>query len=144
MYQAGARGFDADAHHPYNGTAAETPSTPPPRGTRGQKPTAVTLGNIDVLIAEVTRLFGNKRIWITEYGYQTNPTDSFFGVPWKKQALYLTEAVDTARRHPRIDMFVWFLLVDEVRPEGWQSGLISADGVWKPAYAAFQAAALGS
>jgi hypothetical protein len=30
----------------------------------------------------VTRLYGNKRIWITEYGYQTNPPDEFFGVSW--------------------------------------------------------------
>ena len=33
----------------------------------------MTLGNIGDLITLVTQLYGNKRIWITEYGYQTNP-----------------------------------------------------------------------
>ena len=49
MKLAGATGFDAYAHHPYYGSPAETPSTPPPTPSRGQAPTAVTLGNIDLL-----------------------------------------------------------------------------------------------
>ena len=32
---------------------------------------AVELGNINTLIAEVNRLWGKKRIWITEYAWQT-------------------------------------------------------------------------
>jgi hypothetical protein len=139
---AGAKGFDAYAHHPYYGTPVETPSTPPAPGPAGQPPTAVTLGNLDVLIAEVNRLFGRKRFWITEYGYQTNPPDDFFGVTWAKQAQYLKEAVAIARKNPFVDMFLWFLLVDETRPEGWQSGLIAADGTRKPAIAAFRKVAL--
>ena len=36
-------------------------------------------------------------------------------------------------------MFIWFLLRDELRGnEGWQSGLLSAGGVKKPSFAAFQ------
>ena len=61
----------------------------------------------------MTRLYGNKRIWITEYGYQTNPPDPIFGVSWKKQAAYLTQAFAIARKNPRIDMMLWFLLKDE-------------------------------
>jgi hypothetical protein len=34
-------------------------------------------------------------------------------------------------------MFLWFLLKDESRPEGWQSGLITAGGVKKPSFTAF-------
>jgi len=141
MKTFGAKGFDAYAHHPYYGAPSETPSTPPPAGARGQAPTAVTLGNINVLIREVTRLYGGKRIWITEYGYQTNPPDRIFGVSFANQAKYLTQAHGIAKRHPRIDMFLWFLLRDERRPkldEGWQSGLLTADGRRKPAFAAFQ------
>jgi hypothetical protein len=140
LRKAGATGFDAYAHHPYYGSPAETPTTKPPPGARGQPPTAVTLGNFNTLVAEVTRLWGPKRFWITEYGYQTNPTDTFFGVSWAKQARYLREAVAIARKHPRIDMFLWFLLVDEARIEGWQSGLVTADGTRKPAFQAFQKA----
>jgi putative glycosyl hydrolase len=140
MKKAGAKGFDAYAHHPYYGGPRETPSTPPPQGIHGNAATAITLGNIKLLVSEVTRLYGNKRIWITEYGYQTNPPDRIVGVSWAKQARYLTQAYGIAKRHPRIDMFIWFLLRDERRltNEGWQSGLLTAGGVKKPAFAAFQ------
>ena len=87
----------------------------------------------------MTRLYGNKRIWITEYGYQTNPPDRIFGVSRANQAQYLTQSYGIAKKHPRIDMFIWFLLRDELRgDEGWQSGLLSAGGVKKPSFAAFQ------
>ncbi len=141
MKKAGATGFDAYAHHPYYGGPSESPTTPPPTPTRGQAPTAITLGNLDLLIREVTKLYGGKRIWITEYGYQTNPPDPIFGVTLAKQAQYLTQAFAIAKRHPRIDMLLWFLLRDETRArleEGWQSGLLTAAGARKPSFAAFQ------
>ena len=141
MKRAGATGFDAYAHHPYYGGPSETPSSPPPTPSRGQAPTAITLGNVDLLIREVTKLYGNKRIWITEYGYQTNPPDRIFGVTLARQAQYVTESFGIARRHPRIDMMLWFLLRDEARTlieEGWQSGFLTASGTRKPSFAAFQ------
>ena len=142
MKAGGAKGFDAFAHHPYYGSPAETPSTPPPPGRKGQPPTAVTLGNIDVLIKEIDRLYGKRmRIWVTEYGYQTYPPDRIFGVTLSKQAKYLTQAVAIARAHPRIDMFLWFLLRDEERLGGWQSGLTTFDDKRKPAFNAFRGAA---
>ena len=141
MKRAGAKTFDAYAHHPYYGRPSETPSSPPPPGKRGNAPTAITLGNINVLIAEVTKLYGNKRIWVTEYGYQTNPPDPIFGVTPALQARYLTQGYGIMKRHPRIDMMLWFLLRDERRArleEGWQSGFLTETGVRKPAFAAFQ------
>jgi hypothetical protein len=139
MKKAGAKGFDAYAHHPYYGAPRETPSTPPPPGIHGNANTAVTLGNINDLVKEVTRLYGNKRIWITEYGYQTNPPDRIIGVSPANQAKYLKQSYGIAKKHPRIDMFIWFLLRDELRGnEGWQSGLLSAGGVKKPSFAVFQ------
>ncbi|HET9287000.1 MAG TPA: DUF5722 domain-containing protein [Gaiella sp.] len=144
MKAGGARGFDAYAHHPYYQSPVETPSTKPRPGPRGQAPTAVTLGNIDVLIRELTRLYGSRaRVWITEYGYQTNPPDRIIGVTYAKQATYLTQAVAIARRNPRIDMFLWFLLRDEPRLGGWQSGLTSVTGKRKPSFNAFRRAAVG-
>jgi hypothetical protein len=104
---------------------------------KGAPATAVTLGNLGDLIKEVTRLYGNKRIWITEYGYQTNPPDRLFGVSWAKQAAYLTQAFSIARKNPRIDMMLWFLLKDEPTLSGWQSGLLTSSGKKKPAYTAF-------
>ena len=141
MKKAGATRFDAYAHHPYYGTPRETPSTPPPPGIHGNDATAITLGNMSLLIREVTRLYGNKRIWITEYGYQTNPPDRIFGVTPARQAQYLTQAYGIAKRSPRIDMLLWFLLRDETRVlvrEGWQSGLLYSGGRRKPSFVAFQ------
>jgi hypothetical protein len=140
MKKAGATGFDAYAHHPYYGAPRETPSTPPPPGIHGNAPTAITLGNFGLLVKEVTRLYGNKRIWITEYGYQTNPPDKIFGVSWANQAKYMTQAYGIAKKNPRVDMFLWFLLRDERRlaNDGWQSGLLTASGAKKPSFAAFQ------
>ncbi|HVM18213.1 MAG TPA: DUF5722 domain-containing protein [Gaiellaceae bacterium] len=134
MHKAGARGFDAYAHHPYYNKASETPTTKP----RGN---AITLANIDVLIKEVTRLYGRKPIWITEYGYQTSPPRDPWGfaVTFKQQADYMRQAFQIAKKHPRIDMFVWFLLRDEPRLGGWQSGLMTTQGRQKPSYGVFRA-----
>ena len=45
----------------------------------------MTLGNINTLIALVNKLWGKKRIWITEYAWQT-PPDRIFGVSFARQA----------------------------------------------------------
>jgi hypothetical protein len=130
--RAGMRRFDAYAHHPYYGRRSETPATRP------KARTAVGLGNIGDLIKELTRLYGRKRLWITEYGYQTRPPDRFFGVSYAKQAAYLRQAFTRARRDPRIDMMLWFLLRDQRPLAGWQSGLMTVSGKRKPAFRAFQ------
>ena len=130
--KAGMRRFDAYAHHPYYGKRSETPTTRP------KARTAVGLGNIGDLIKELTRLYGRKRLWITEYGYQTRPPDRLFGVTYAKQAAYLRQAFTRARRNPRIDMMLWFLLRDQRPLAGWQSGLMTVSGKRKPAFRAFQ------
>jgi hypothetical protein len=134
--KAGLKTFDAWAHHPYYAGPSDQPTTKPV-GARGAPATAVTLGNLNDLIKVVTQLYGNKRIWITEYGYQTNPPDPLFGVSWAKQALYLKQAFAIAKKNPRVDMMLWFLLKDDPNLGGWQSGLITIGGKKKPAFAAF-------
>lgn len=139
MKKAGAKGFDAYAHHPYYGSPSETPTTKPPPGKRGQPPTAVTLGNFEALTQEVARLYGNMRIWVTEYGYQTNPPDRQYGVSLTRQALYLKQAWAKLVANPRVDMMIWFLLRDEARVgAGWQSGLYTVSGARKPAREIFE------
>jgi hypothetical protein len=129
---AGMRTFDAYAHHPYAGSPGLAP------GAKPQNPRAITLGNIQKLIDEVTRLYGPKPIWITEYGYETSPPDRVFGVGWGRQAEYLREAYGIARRNPSIEMLLWFLSRDEARSTGWQSGFVSAGGRRKPSFYEFQ------
>ena len=126
----GLRHFDVWAHHPYYRKPSQTPSAKPGQNT-------VTLGNIGVLTKLLGQLYGPKRLWITEYGYQTRPPDPLFGVSWAKQARYLSQAYAIARKNPRITMMLWFLLRDESRLSGWQSGLFTAGGKRKPAYNAF-------
>jgi hypothetical protein len=128
----GLRRFDAWAHHPYAARPTEKPTTKP----KGKN--TVTLGNLGDLVKEVTRLYGRKPIWITEYGYQTRPPDKLFGVSWKNQARYLAEAYSIARKNPRVQMMLWFLIKDERRLGGWQSGFFTSGGSRKPAYTAFR------
>jgi Glycosyl hydrolase catalytic core len=132
LRRMGARGFDAYAHHPYYGARSETPNTRP------KADTAVTLGNINDLISEITRLYGRKPLWITEYGYQTTPQDKYFGVSYKRQAAYLRQAFRIARRHPRIDMMLWFLLRDQQAVRYWQSGFFTHGRKRKPSFSAFR------
>jgi hypothetical protein len=127
---AGLRNLDAYAHNPYYGKPSETPKTRP-------NGTAVTLGNINKLITTVNKLWGKKRIWITEYGWQTRP-DRLFGVSFARQAAYVRQSYAIARANPRIDMMVWFMLRDDTNINvGWQSGFLTAAGNRKPAFSAF-------
>jgi hypothetical protein len=135
--KAGMKTFDAYAHNPYYGVPTETPTTRPPSLRPGTAPTAITLANINVLLASISRLYGPRHLWITEYGYQTKPPDQVFGVSWSNQARYLTEAFAIARKNPRIDMMTWFLLKDQPDLSGWQSGLMTVDGRLKPSFAAY-------
>ena len=127
---AGLRNLDAYAHNPYYGKPSETPASRPGGS-------AVTLGNMNTLIALVNKLWGKKRIWITEYAWQT-PPDRIFGVSFARQAAYLRQSYAIARANPRIDMMVWFMLRDDTNINaGWQSGLLTAGGKKKPSFNVF-------
>jgi hypothetical protein len=131
LHMYGLRHFDVYDHHPYYGSPRQTPSTRP----RGNA--SIRFGNLGVLTGLLTRLYGHKNLWITEYGYQTRPPDRHFGVSYKNQAKYLKQAFAIARKNPRITLMCWFLLRDEIRLSGWQSGLLTAGGKKKPAFNAF-------
>ena len=129
---AGLETFDVYAHNPYPARPTAAPSVRP--GT-----SSVSLANVDRLLDELDALYGAKHLWLTEFAYQTNPPDRATGVSWSRQAAYLRQAYALARANPRVDMLVWFLLRDEPRLRGWQSGLLSANGRRKPAFGAFRA-----
>lgn len=137
MKAAGAR-FDVYAHHPYPQSPNEKPTDRPRAKSR------ISLGSIWRLLREVERLYGDEiPLWITEYGYQTNPPDDILGVSPKKQSQYLRLAYGIARANPKVEMLIWFLIRDERRPgatlsQGWQSGLMTADGKKKTAFKTFR------
>jgi hypothetical protein len=134
-HRFGMKNFDVYAHHPYpDKGAAESPTFVP----QGKFKRRVQLGNIGNILKLVSQFYGPKHLWITEYGYQTNPPDKAFGVSYAKQALYLKQSYAIARANPRIDMLLWFLVRDESNvTAGWQSGLTTPTGKKKPAWAAF-------
>jgi hypothetical protein len=146
MRAAHAR-LDAYSHHPYAVTAGETPFGFA-HGVCRYCTGVLTLANLPVLVREVRRDFGPKRIWLTEYGYETSPPDPF-GVSWARQAEYTAEAALRVETMPSVDMLIQFMVRDEARLNGWQSGLVSSFGVVKPAFNSFmlpiaQAARRGS
>ena len=125
--------LDAYAHHPYPSSPAETPSA---HGCRFC-PT-ITMATIRKLLILVKRYFGPKPIWLTEYGYQTNPPDDLLGVPLKRQATLLSLAAMRAWRLPRITMLIQYLYRDEVALGRFQTGLVFANSKPKPSLQAFK------
>jgi hypothetical protein len=124
--------LDAYAHNPYPLRPGETPW----KGGCDHCET-ITLATLDRLLVHVQRAWRGKRIWLTEYGYQTNPPDRLAGVSNAKQARYTAAAALRAYLAPRVDMLVHYLLVDEPNIGRWQSGFFSARGAMKRAYSSF-------
>jgi hypothetical protein len=134
MHQARAR-LDAYAHHPYPVTRGETPSRFAPGICRYCKG-VLTLATLPQLLREVERNFGPKRIWLTEYGYQTSPPDRF-GVSTATQAEYVSQAALRAKSARYVDVLIHFIVRDEPRLSGWQSGFLTWFGAFKPAFYSF-------
>jgi hypothetical protein len=126
--------LDAYAHNPYPLVPGETP-------TSGgcEHCTTITMATLPRLIVDVQRAFGTRtRIWLTEYGYQTNPPDRLLGVSYATQARYDSEAALRAYLAPRVDLLIHYLVRDEPNPARWQSGLLTVGDLAKPSYAAFR------
>jgi hypothetical protein len=135
------------AHHPYSLTTA-------PR-VRDKNPDDATLSGVPRLTRTLDRAMaaygvGAKLpLWMTEYGYQTDPPDPTIGVALGRQAAWLDDATAVAYRNPRIASFAQFLLVDDGPlkqykpddPRYWgtfQTGLVSGSGKHKPSYESFK------
>jgi hypothetical protein len=134
-HKYGMKTFDVYAHNPYADIGASESPTYVPKGKTKRR---IQMGNINTLLALVKKYYGPKHLWITEYAYQTNPPNKHFGVTYAKQAQYLTQSYGIARKNPRIDIMLWFLVRDNpVGGTGWQSGLETLAGKHKPSWNAF-------
>jgi hypothetical protein len=131
MRAAHAR-LDAYSHHPYPVSRHETPSTLD-CNCKG----VLTMARLPDLLREVRRDFGAKPVWLTEYGYQTNPPDRNLGVSRALQARYLAQAAYIAYKAPRVDLLIHFIIRDEPKLGRWQSGLYTRRGTMKPSFHAF-------
>ncbi len=133
MAKAHAR-LDAYAHNPYPLRPGETPMS----GGCGHCET-ITMATLPRLLREVQHAFGSHtRVWLTEYGYQTNPPDLLLGVSFATQARYMSEAALDAYNAPRVDVLIHYLLQDEPDPARWQSGVYTATHRAKPALQSFR------
>jgi hypothetical protein len=133
MKAAHAR-MDAYAHNPYPLRPGETPSS-----GGCDHCTTITLATLPRLLTDVRRAFGaHMRIWLTEYGYQTNPPDRALGVSYAAQARYVSEAALRAFEAPRVDLLIHYLVHDEPDVGRWQSGVYTIGGLAKPALQALR------
>ena len=135
------------AHHPY------TKNLPPTQ--RDAHPDALTMANIselgtllDDLSAKTKAVSSNLQLFMTEYGFETNPPDPFSGVSLPLQAKYNTAGEYLAWSNPRIASQAQFLLADVAPVRGrsktsksywftYQSGLFFQRGQPKPAAYAY-------
>ena len=134
----------AFAHHPYTVNARN-------KGPNAEfRYPAVAFNNLTQFNDDLQKWFELKkrpRMWITEYGFFSNPPNtSELGVPLSRHARFLKEAVKKAKKLDYVDMFIWFILVDDrgaPNPVVWEAsgGLYNTGDVAKPAYAAFQSIA---
>ena len=133
MAAAHAR-LDAYAHNPYPLRPGETPMS----GGCGHCDT-ITMATLPRLLRDVQKAFGvHTRIWLTEYGYQTNPPDTLLGVSYATQARFMSEAALCAYEAPRVDVLIHYLVQDEPNPARWQSGVYTATDRAKPALQALR------
>jgi len=138
------------AHHPYELTFA--PNRPP---KYADNYTTANLGALSSLLRRVYQRYGQKvpgggrdvPLYLTEFGYETNPPDPA-KVSFAKQAAYINEAEWITYRNRRVRTMTQFLLVDDKPTAGvtnpieafggtFQSGLMTEQGKVKPALLAY-------
>jgi hypothetical protein len=146
---------DTFGHNPYPEFAAEDPWARHDDGTIGE-------GDYDTLLASLQEAFGGTaqrvpsaewaRLWYLEDGFQTsvpralsplyhgleNDVSVLDPVGPRSQASQLAAAIALAYCQPATSAFFNFMLVDERRLVGWQSGLMYANGVRKPSFDAYR------
>lgn len=130
-------------HHPYHLNAA--PNVRSPRS----EPDWVTLADLSKLqsaLDRVQRVYGSHKrfpIYLTEYGFDTNPPQHGNAVSPATQAAYLNQAEYMAWRDPRVQTMSQYLLRDEPLGFGavtttYASGLEFLNGKAKPSFGAYR------
>jgi hypothetical protein len=135
------------AHHPYSFFLA--PDAPM------ANPDFAPLANLARLehgLDSIFRTYGVARrlpLYLTEYGYETNPPNPYRGVSPQRQAAYLSQAEYMAWADPRVVTLSQFLLYDSPpnrrfprgSPGYWstfQTGLLYANGAVKPSFDSYR------
>jgi hypothetical protein len=139
-----AKDIDIASVHPYSGKLSPLECTPDPISDGVQtfwQPTRFQFCRV-LDIRKILDYYGAKdaRIWITEVGWSTAPSDSA-SVSEADQARYVREAFSQLRRWRVADgvVFYHYRLSEQDSSNGadWY-GFVHADGTPKPAWTAFQ------
>ena len=125
------------AHHPYTRGAGQSFSR--------------RVGSGDITLAQISRLYSwidrggrNGRIkrglgvWLTEFGFQTNPPDRYAGTSLSNQAKWLNQADWIAWRNSRIRSTAQYEMRDERLSGAFQTGLRFFSGKAKPGLGAYR------
>jgi hypothetical protein len=136
------------AHHPY--TKNVSPLTP---DISSDSLTMANIANLGALLDDLSAktsgaIPANLPLYMTEFGFETNPPDPFSGVPLAAQALFNTLGEYQAWLSPRIASQAQFLLRDVAPVKShpktskaywftYQSGLYGVTGLPKPAASAY-------
>jgi hypothetical protein len=131
------------SHHPYHLTTAPNVPSPP------SDPDWVTFADLPKLertLDRVQRVYGSHKrfpIYLTEYGFDTNPPQRGGSVSLATQSTYLNQAEYIAWRDPRVQTMTQYLLRDEPIGYGantttYASGLEFINGNAKPSFAAYR------
>ena len=113
------------AHHPYSFFL-------PPAASMSDQDFA-PLSDLSRLETGLDRIFSGYGVhrqlplYLTEYGYETNPPNPFRGIPPATQARYLDQAQYMAWKDPRVRALSQFLLVDSAPDRKFPPGTI---GYW--------------
>jgi hypothetical protein len=125
--------FAAWATHPY-------PTAPNAKPLEKVRYPNVSLALLPTFETNLKKLFHREvPIWITEYGYQTRPSQPH-GVTNAQQAAYAKQALAFARADKDVKMFIWFTFRDSAG-NPWKSGIEQANGTHKPGFAALSSLA---
>ena len=128
---AGRIPASAISHHPYTLGASAAPSQ------KGRS-TDVPIGALTRLnrvldrAARYKRFRSRSKIYLTEFGFQTNPPDPFTRVTPSRQAEYLNYADYVAFTNRRVASVAQYELRDEADPRAFNTGLRFNDGRAKP------------
>jgi hypothetical protein len=131
------------SHHAYHLDAAPNVPSPP---WEADWATLADLSKLELALDRVQSVYGSEtrfRIYLTEYGLETNPPLPEFRLTLAQQAVYLNEAEYMAWRDSRVQTFSQYLLADAPPGGGspissFASGLEFISGTPKPSFAAYR------
>jgi hypothetical protein len=136
--------FDATgwSHHPYHLTVAPNVPSPP---ADADWVTFADLPKLERALDRIQLVYGSHKrfpIYLTEYGFNTDPPQRQNAVSLTTQASYLNQAEYIAWRDSRVQTLTQYLFQDSGQIgsvfSAFAAGLIFADGTKKPSFDAYR------